>query len=102
MNPVHIRIATGVLQGCAGAVPLRRGAGKPAGAAETNPIVSCRSAGRATLDARLAARADQGVGSLRQFVQRTRMIYQLDMAEAQLRADRYRASVAACTASRGE
>ncbi len=56
-----------------------------------------------SLDARLGVKADQGAAQLRQFVERTKMIYQLNMDSAVERADRARRIEAQCpvvTASR--
>ncbi len=96
MNPVYKRMIVGLLQSCVVVVPLLLGAGKPAHAAS---VATCPSTNPATLDARLAAKADEGMVPLHRFVMRTRMVYQLDMNEALTRAERYRRAVDTCRAS---
>ena len=68
---------------------------RPANAAEASGCVVSPT----SLDARLAAKLTQGPTSLMRFVDRTRMIYQLDADEAVGRATAYRTRVAACVAA---
>ena len=49
-----------------------------------------------SLDARLAAKADQGFPALRGFVIRNRAIYQIDVNEAVGRVEQQRKAVATC------
>ncbi len=86
-----VRVA---MQGLAVAVPLLLLVHGPAHAAAV-----CEPTPAAALDGRLAAKANEGVVPLRRFVERTRMVYQLDMQEALQRAERHRqAAVASCAA----
>jgi hypothetical protein len=58
---------------------------------------ACEPTAVSTLDQRLAAKADEGLVPLRRFIERTRMIYQLDMADALKRVNQRREAERACT-----
>ena len=83
------------LQACAIAVPLLCAHAPSAVAAVPAPSASCPPV--VALDARLAAEGEAGVVPLRRYVDRTRMIHQLDLADAMVRIDRYRGARAGCT-----
>jgi hypothetical protein len=76
------------------AAPLMLSA-KPADAAPVDQA-SCASPSHWSYDARLTAKADQGVKPFVRFVQRTQVIYQVDVTEATQRVERYRQAQAAC------
>ena len=87
------RCVRGSLQTLAVAIPLLLVIHGPVHAAT---VPSCEPTHASTLDRRLVAKADQGVGELRRFVSRTRMVFQLDMPTALQRIDRQRGTDVAC------
>jgi len=93
MNTIHKSIVLGLA--CAVAVPMLLVV-EPAAARAT----SCQVASAASLDSRLAAKADQGPASLRRYLTRTQTIYGLDWTTAVARAHRFHQARAACVASK--
>ncbi len=81
------------MQCLAVAIPLLLLVHGPARAASV-----CEPTRTSVLDGRLAAKTDEGVVPLRRFVERTRMIFQLDMQEALQRVERHRQAASACAA----
>ena len=92
MNQNRTRLASTLLTSCMVGALMFTTLTSHANAAETAHCVGPYNG----LDARLAARADQGAPALRNFVFRTRAIHQLDVTEAVARVDRYRKSVDNC------
>ena len=96
MNPNEKRVVRTVLQAALVAMPLLLAMPRPSVAAEAGPT-SCRATTyRTVLDARLAAKADEGIVSLRRFVQRTRTVYQMDIGDALAAVARHRDGIARC------
>ncbi len=92
MNTIHQRLLKGFVGTCVVAAPFFFASAQPAAAAQP---AACRAAA-SSLDARLAAKADEGTTSLRRFVARTTTIYGLDLQGAQARAERARQARRAC------
>ena len=86
MAPIQKFVAGCMLQGCAVGLSLLMVGAPSANAAETPACSGSRTA----LEARITCAADQGPAALRNFVTRTRAIYQLDYETAVARADRFR------------
>jgi hypothetical protein len=86
MDRNHNRITHLLLTSCMVGALMATALPSHAKAAESAPCVIDQH----TLDARLAARADQSFTSLRNFVVRTRTIYELNVPEALDRVERYR------------
>ena len=84
------------MQCLAVAVPLLLLAHGPAHAASSR-VSACEPTHATTFDRRLVAKADQGAGSLRRFVERTQPIFQVDFVSAVQRVEHQRAADAACT-----
>jgi hypothetical protein len=95
MNAVQKCAAACVLQSCALGVTLFFGTAPSAVAAQAT---SCSAPRSASLDARMAAKADQGPAELGRFVRRVGAIYQLDYATAVSRVERVRRDRASCEA----
>lgn len=92
MNHDQTRVASTLLTSCMVGALMLTTLPSHANAAEPAHCVGTYTG----LDARLTARADQGAPALRNFVLRTRTIYQMDVTEAVARVDRYRKVVDNC------
>jgi|GEM_PF-3547245 len=86
------------MQCLAVAVPLLLMVHGPVQAATTR-VSACEPTSVSTPDRRLVAKADEGAGSLRRYVERTQPIFQLDLATAVQRVERQRGADAACSAA---
>ena len=93
----HLKILTLALAATIAALAAAPGRAQDAVVAAASPAAACAGEpGLTNQQRRILAHADAGFASLRRFVLRTRMIYQLDVGETAAWVDQQRAAVALC------
>ncbi len=95
MLPIQKFAAACLLQGCVLGLTVASVGAQNAVAAETP---ACRPSSSSSLDARLIKAADTGPQAFYVFVNRTRMIYEMNYPGAVARVDQFRQAQEACKA----